>query len=39
MYREVNTMGAKSNDSEISRLVVAIKVGVDRLREQSQNVE
>jgi uncharacterized protein (TIGR00255 family) len=39
MYREVNTMGAKSNDSEISRLVVAVKVGVDRLREQSQNVE
>jgi len=39
MYREVNTMGAKSNDSEISRLVVSVKVGVDRLREQSQNVE
>ena len=39
MYREVNTMGAKSNDSEISRLVVTVKVGVDRLREQSQNVE
>jgi uncharacterized protein (TIGR00255 family) len=39
MYREVNTMGAKSNDSEISRSVVEVKVGVDRLREQSQNVE
>ena len=39
MSREVNTMGAKSNDSEISRLVVSVKVGVDRLREQSQNVE
>ena len=39
MYREVNTIGSKSADSEISRHVVGIKVGVDRLREQSQNVE
>jgi uncharacterized protein (TIGR00255 family) len=39
MYREVNTIGSKSADSEISRQVVDIKVGVDRLREQSQNVE
>jgi uncharacterized protein (TIGR00255 family) len=39
MYREVNTIGSKSNDSEISRQVVEIKVGVDRLREQAQNVE
>jgi len=39
MYREVNTIGSKSADSEISRLVVGVKVGVDRLREQSQNVE
>jgi uncharacterized protein YicC (UPF0701 family) len=39
MYREVNTIGSKSNDAEISRHVVEIKVGVDRLREQSVNVE
>ena len=39
MYREVNTIGSKSADSEVSRHVVGIKVGVDRLREQSQNVE
>ena len=39
MYREVNTIGSKASDAEISRLVVDIKVGVDRLREQSQNVE
>jgi uncharacterized protein (TIGR00255 family) len=39
MYREVNTIGSKSADSEVSRLVVGVKVGVDRLREQSQNVE
>ena len=39
MYREVNTLGSKANDAEISRQVVEIKVGVDRLREQSLNVE
>ena len=39
MYREVNTIGSKSADSEVSRLVVGVKVGVDRLREQSMNVE
>jgi uncharacterized protein (TIGR00255 family) len=39
MYREVNTIGAKSGDADIARRVVEIKVGVDRLREQSQNVE
>jgi len=39
MYREVNTIGSKASDAQVSRLVVDIKVGVDRLREQSQNVE
>jgi uncharacterized protein (TIGR00255 family) len=39
MYREVNTIGSKSSDSQISRDVVEIKVCVDRLREQAQNIE
>jgi uncharacterized protein (TIGR00255 family) len=39
MYREVNTLGSKANDAAISREVVDMKVGVDRLREQSLNVE
>jgi len=39
MYREVNTIGSKSSDTQVSRDVVEIKVGVDRLREQSQNIE
>jgi len=39
MHREVNTLGSKSNDAELARDVVEIKVDVDRLREQSQNVE
>ena len=39
MYREVNTIGSKANDPEVSREVVEIKVGVDRLREHTRNIE
>ncbi len=39
MYREVNTIGSKASDPEISREVVEIKVGVDRLREHALNIE
>ena len=39
MNREVNTMGSKSNDAEISRQVVEIKSELSRLREQVQNIE
>lgn len=37
--RESNTIGAKSQDSELSHLVVELKVEVERMREQVQNVE
>lgn len=37
--REINTMSAKSNDAEISHLVVEIKSEVDKIREQVQNIE
>ena len=39
MYREANTIGAKANDVQIAREVLPIKVAVDRLREQAQNIE
>lgn len=39
MHREVNTTGAKANSAAIAHLVVAAKTGVERLREQVQNVE
>jgi len=39
MGREVNTLGSKSGDSQVSRGVVDLKVAVDRLREQSANIE
>ncbi len=39
MGREVNTIGSKANDAEISRLVVEMKTALERIREQIQNVE
>jgi uncharacterized protein (TIGR00255 family) len=39
MGREVNTIGSKANDAEISRVVVEIKTALERIREQIQNVE
>ncbi len=37
--RELNTLGAKAGDAEISRLVVACKSEVEKIREQIQNLE
>jgi len=37
--REVNTIGAKAQHVDLSRLVVAAKAEVERLREQVQNVD
>lgn len=39
MNRETNTIGSKSQSAEIAHLVVEAKEEVERLREQSQNVE
>jgi len=39
LNREVNTMGSKSNDAELTRQVVAIKAELEKVREQIQNVE
>ncbi|HVY48922.1 MAG TPA: DUF1732 domain-containing protein, partial [Minicystis sp.] len=39
MLREANTLGAKAQDALVSQQVVAIKVELERLREQVQNVE
>lgn len=38
MGREINTIGSKGNDSEISRLVVLAKGELEKIREQVQNV-
>jgi uncharacterized protein (TIGR00255 family) len=39
MGREVNTIGSKSGDAEISRSVIEIKSELAKLREQVQNIE
>ena len=39
MNREINTIGAKANDSLISREVVKLKAELEKFREQAQNVE
>jgi uncharacterized protein (TIGR00255 family) len=39
MLREANTLGAKAQDAALSHQVVAIKVELERLREQVQNIE
>lgn len=37
--REINTIGSKANDLEISRHVVAMKTELEKIREQAQNLE
>ncbi len=37
--REVNTIGSKANDKEISRLVIEAKGELEKIREQVQNFE
>jgi uncharacterized protein (TIGR00255 family) len=39
MNREINTIGSKANDLEISRLVVEAKSEIEKIREQVQNLE
>lgn len=39
MLRETNTIGSKSNDSDIANHVVEIKTAIERIREMVQNVE
>jgi uncharacterized protein (TIGR00255 family) len=39
MQREATTLSAKAQDAETSRRVVSLKVEIERIREQVQNVE
>jgi len=39
MVRETNTIGSKSNDLPINERVIRIKVEIEKMREQVQNVE
>lgn len=39
LNREINTIGSKSSDLDISRSVIDIKSEIERIREQIQNIE
>lgn len=39
MNREVNTMGSKSNDIEITNHIIAMKNEIEKIKEQVRNVE
>jgi uncharacterized protein (TIGR00255 family) len=38
MFRELNTLGAKANDTAISQRVIACKAELEKIREQAQNL-
>jgi uncharacterized protein (TIGR00255 family) len=39
MNREINTIGSKATEADISQAVIAVKTDLERLREQVQNIE
>lgn len=39
LHREANTLGSKSVDAEVSRAAIEIKVLIEQMREQIQNLE
>ncbi|MBR1443009.1 MAG: YicC family protein [Firmicutes bacterium] len=39
MNREVNTIGSKSNDLDITNVIVSLKSEIEKIREQIQNIE
>ncbi len=39
MHREANTIGAKANDARMAEQVLSLKGGVERIREQLENVQ
>lgn len=39
MNREINTIGSKSQDLDVARIVIDVKAEIEKLREQIQNVE
>jgi uncharacterized protein (TIGR00255 family) len=39
LNREVNTIGSKANDAEITSCIVELKSELEKIREQVQNIE
>lgn len=38
LFREINTISSKSSDAEINRIAIDIKVELEKIREQAQNI-
>jgi len=39
LHREANTLGSKSVDAEVSRTSMEMKLLIEQMREQIQNIE
>lgn len=39
LFREINTVGSKANNIDVTRLVIEMKNELERIREQVQNIE
>ncbi len=39
LHREANTLGSKSVDAELSKVALELKVAIEQIREQVQNIE
>jgi uncharacterized protein (TIGR00255 family) len=39
LHREVNTLGVKASDAQVSKAVVEVKAELEKIREQVQNIE
>ncbi len=39
LHREINTVGSKANNLDVTRLVIEVKNELERIREQVQNIE
>ncbi len=39
LHREANTLGSKSVDAEVSRASMEMKILIEQMREQIQNIE
>ena len=39
LHREANTLGSKSVDAELSKVALELKVAIEQMREQVQNIE
>ncbi len=39
LHREANTLGSKSTDKEMTQIAIELKVLIEQMREQIQNIE